>query len=225
MDPVRKWLGSDPVRYDNYGPFSAGELAHELSPWMTPYVSDVEVSGRSLAEMSALTSLSIPTVDAAIHGGTTAFISAVYSLYEAIMGRRAVIRTTEVGTRLDKRGNGIIYPPARIVETRLQELATYWLSHLDTYPVLTAAVSMMAISNVHPFDDGNGRVARLLFHWTLNRSRTSLFYLPLHELAALSSCGYLIRARQAQLHGHWDPLLVYFELVGNRFFAEPVSRA
>ena len=72
--------------------------------------------------------------------------------------------------------------------------------------------------NVHPFGDGNGRVARVVFNWMMLERARRFAYLPLSELAALSDGGFLLRLREAQYFGRWNGLVQFIHLAASRLF-------
>ncbi|MFH1724076.1 MAG: Fic family protein [Elusimicrobiota bacterium] len=64
-------------------------------------------------------------------------------------------------------------PPAGRLEA---EMGTFfgWVNHIgDMDPVLRAAEAHLWFVTIHPFDDGNGRVARAIADWALARSENS----------------------------------------------------
>lgn len=69
-----------------------------------------------------------------------------------------------------------IPPPAHEVEARLTELLLFFNSDpLDrespfVHPILKACIVHFMIGYIHPFSDGNGRLARSLFYWSLLKS-------------------------------------------------------
>lgn len=58
-----------------------------------------------------------------------------------------------------------------------KEMATFfeWANRADesTDPVLQAALAHLWFVTIHPFDDGNGRIARAIADWQLARSDNS----------------------------------------------------
>ncbi len=92
-------------------------------------------------------------------------------------------------------------PPARIVP----RLMTEWLAWLDgagrTYhPVVRAAIAHHDFEAVHPFDDGNGRVGRLLLNLLLMRDG----YAPALLLRDWRTA--YIRALQVATNGTYTPI-------------------
>lgn len=68
------------------------------------------------------------------------------------------------------RGSNMTPPPAREVERLMHEWVT-WLSQegLQYEPVIRATIAHHGFEVVHPFEDGNGRVGRLLLNLMLMR--------------------------------------------------------
>ena len=78
------------------------------------------------------------------------------------------IRKVEVVIR-DSKGN-IIHrgAPVSKVKTLLIELCDWYEKHENKYPpLLVAALVHNQFENIHPFQDGNGRVGRLLLNYVL----------------------------------------------------------
>lgn len=66
--------------------------------------------------------------------------------------------------------NNIVHQgaPARVVETSLIELVKWYDEHENKYPpLLLAAIIHNQFEDIHPFQDGNGRVGRLLLNFIL----------------------------------------------------------
>ena len=64
-------------------------------------------------------------------------------------------------------------PPARLLDA---EVATFveWVNQPDSLdPVLKSAIAHLWFVTIHPFDDGNGRIARAIADWILARSEKS----------------------------------------------------
>ncbi len=70
-------------------------------------------------------------------------------------------------------GSGVIIhrgAPSKYVESLLKELIDWYLKNKKKYPgILLAAVVHNQFENIHPFQDGNGRVGRLLLNLILLR--------------------------------------------------------
>ena len=77
-------------------------------------------------------------------------------------------KNVEVGIR-DAKGN-IVHAgaPSKEVKKLLKELCEWYQKHKNKYPpVLVAALVHNQFENIHPFQDGNGRVGRLLLNYAL----------------------------------------------------------
>ena len=77
-----------------------------------------------------------------------------------------VVNVTKKGEEVQYEG-----PPAKIVASSFDDLLL-WLQKegSNLHPVLTAGILHYEFVSIHPFADGNGRVARLLTMWYLNKT-------------------------------------------------------
>lgn len=65
-------------------------------------------------------------------------------------------------------------PTARLLEKEMSEFLVWANDSEDgTDPVLRAALGHLWFVTIHPFDDGNGRIARAIADWALARSENS----------------------------------------------------
>lgn len=92
------------------------------------------------------------------------------------------LRTVEVVIR-DKSGN-IIHQgaPAKDVPDLLRELVLWYNRNKKTYPpLLLAALMHNQLENIHPFQDGNGRVGRLLLNFVLLKHKYPVIDIRLED--------------------------------------------
>lgn len=106
-------------------------------------------------------------------------------------------------------GIRVQFPPIASSRRQITELRAFMAD--DTIPpIIGATVVLAALLNMHPFKDGNGRVARMMFNvvcWRAGMPDT--LYLPLKEMFLLSKGGFEIRLRQLEINNDWNGLLDY----------------
>lgn len=119
-------------------------------------------------------------------------------------------RRTRAQTAADSAGRYFRYPASDQIPRRMEELGEVLASPADRPDAFDAVMTLVAVSNLHPFRDGNGRVARVLFNGLLQRRQANpSCYLPLHPLALLSRGGFVVRIRLAEIRGEWLPLIQF----------------
>jgi Fic family protein len=64
-------------------------------------------------------------------------------------------------------------PPAKRLDGEMQAFLEWFNANADTDPVLKAGLAHLWFVTVHPFDDGNGRIARVIADMALARSEKS----------------------------------------------------
>jgi hypothetical protein len=212
---VSAWLARRPIRYRDLGPFQVEQLEHELSDYMAMAVSDAPSDGRSMVEFEVMKQL--PPIESI--GGEDALVELLLQLDRLLCGSSDGFRREDIQTRPDYLGNCVRYPSPEEIGPSLRRLYGHWREYAAVKPGLAAVVILAAVTNLHPFQDGNGRVARVLFNHLLNTARHEPIYLPIHEIAALSRGGFLIRLRQAQYYGEWRPLFGFLAQCAETLFA------
>lgn len=116
---------------------------------------------------------------------------------------------------------GIIFETATPFDTpgRMTELVAWTrtaLAERSLHPLLVAAVFTVVFLEIHPFQDGNGRLSRILT--TLLLLRSGYAYVPYSSLESVienSKEGYYLALRQTQqtIRGpkpNWHPWTIYF---------------
>jgi Fic family protein len=64
-------------------------------------------------------------------------------------------------------------PAAQLLDREMSQFLAWANKSDDTDPVLRAALAHLWFVAIHPFDDGNGRIARAIADWALARSENS----------------------------------------------------
>lgn len=123
----------------------------------------------------------------------------------------------------DADGNevGVVFETATPFDTpkRMGELVEWTqgaLAEHALHPLLAAAIFTVVFLEIHPFQDGNGRLSRILT--TLLLLRTGYAYVPYSSLESVienGKEGYYLALRQTQrtIRGerpNWQPWIVYF---------------
>lgn len=184
---------------------SMAPLRHELSDAYLARNGAADAPVRTDAEHAALDAhgASLAAVDRA------AFADALVAINGHVTDGAGGWRCGQVGTVPDRHGNRIVFPSrgrsAEQIE-RIREL----LARRDIPAVFVAAMTLALLTNCHPFRDGNGRVARLMFNHALRRGgMPPTVYIAFSEFARRSDGGYLIALRKGELRGDWTPYLAF----------------
>lgn len=95
------------------------------------------------------------------------------------------------------KSNGIVYheaPSISFVKKELNKLIDFANDKSDTtfiHPIIKAIMLHFWIGYLHPFTDGNGRLARLLFYWyLLKKDYWAFAYLPISKIIKKSPIQY-----------------------------------
>jgi hypothetical protein len=104
-----------------------------------------------------------------IPGGMT--IAGLKAPHRAL-GLSGQIRSTRMSVMITQEGTRLDYLHAPLIDERI----TAFLEHVNDNPLRLAPLhlavtAMMDFLIIHPFEDGNGRMARLMFQWTLARHK------------------------------------------------------
>lgn len=115
----------------------------------------------------------------------------IKQLYGAVMNADGgdIFRKDEQNARVvDIRDDAVLYEPPKSadIETLLLSLCDYINADTDTNPVIKAAALHFLFAYIHPFADGNGRAARILFYWyALKKGLGAFKYLPVSKTLRL----------------------------------------
>lgn len=127
------------------------------------------------------------------------------------------------------RNNGeieVVHPPCEQIERLLAEIASYLEAtrrdHI--HPLLVAAALHYQIVAIHPFADGNGRVARFLAELCLLQAGVVSPALPLTLIFRRHYAGYLARLAGVTLKEDWNKWIRFFCAAIAQEVAEAIKR-
>jgi hypothetical protein len=110
----------------------------------------------------------------------------------------------------DELGNCVEFPDWKQCELLIGALSHFVRANLDAHPALTAMVAYGAIVHAHPFEDGNGRTARTIYHLIMSAGTGSRHFVPIARLSALRHGSFLIKMRRALYGADWDAFHSFF---------------
>jgi Fic/DOC family len=134
------------------------------------------------------------------------------SMVSELLGREVQLRVSGAGLEPDAGGVLIRFCAPAEVPALINELHAE-ISTSSLNPAMKAVFMLVSLLNIHPFEDGNGRCARIWFNTMLEIGYGGRFLLPLRSFAELSSGGFEIRMRDAEINGRWQPLVNYLAVV------------
>jgi Fic family protein len=107
--------------------------------------------------------------------------------------------------------NASFVPPSPMVIVTALENWEKYLSHHEIDPIVQTAIMHAQFELIHPFEDGNGRIGRLLIPLTLykqNRLKTPNFYLS--EILEKNRAEYYERLNKISSEGDWYGWVRFF---------------
>ncbi len=117
------------------------------------------------------------------------FVELLGSWHRSVMGGRPEQRPGEFKRHANRAGSTVFVAPDRVIGTlrRAFDVAAQLLD-----PFARAAFFMFAVAEIHPFQDGNGRVARIAMNAELSAAAQNRIIIPtvyrLNYLSALKGC-------------------------------------
>ncbi|PXV56886.1 Fic/DOC family protein [Dyella jiangningensis] len=137
-------------------------------------------------------------------GNLDRFVDYLEELSTRVLNGPSSMRNHPIYTAADRHGRFVEYPAASSIRDQLGLLLDV-LANPATDALFRATVAYVTIVNVHPFSDGNGRVARHLFNAVLRDDGLKLgAYVPIKELIAISRSGLIIHTARAWKRWEWN---------------------
>lgn len=134
------------------------------------------------------------------------------------MGKYKTIENS-VAAMQDGKIVGIVFKTATAFETPflMEQLVAWYNEEIERrvyHPLLLISVFIVSFLAIHPFQDGNGRLSRVLAALLLLRS--GFVYVPFSSIESViekSKASYYLKLRQTQLsleeeHPDWRPFLI-----------------
>lgn len=75
---------------------------------------------------------------------------------------------------------------------------------------INSIILYTSLLSIHPFSDGNGRVARTILSCSLSYTFSKKIFIPEANLSSISRAGILLAKREAHILGNWIPIIDLF---------------
>lgn len=192
------------------------DIHHRLTPLFARPDTPIDM-GAARREHAVLLSAA-PLLHAAFHDDDpAALIDAMMRIAHDLTGI-GQLRDCHRCASPDRFGRYVVFAPPERIADQLAVIARALRCGEPRPRSFDAMLALVAITNCHPFVDGNGRLSRILASWLLHPHATgAALYLPLREIAIYARGGYVLRVRQAEILGDWEPLS-RFLLASMRFW-------
>jgi fido (protein-threonine AMPylation protein) len=118
-----------------------------------------------------------------------------------------LFRTTDARVM---RGSQVAYvAPQPSMAPRLTEELFEWLKNPGEHPLIASAVFHYQLLYIHPFSDGNGRIARLWHSLLLEKWRPALGALRIEEAAERQKANYLLSLERSDRQKSASPFVFF----------------
>jgi len=213
MDAVRRAATVQREPADLSTPRLWRALEHPLASRLgSPPGPDLrEARRRTTAERQAARLWAEPFAQVLAQGRVAPFGECLQAIASQVLGAPTTRRTGMVGTERGTDGRFVRFPRPDTIRARLADLLAFLRAQADAPPIFRAAVALVALSNCHPFTDGNGRTARVVFNLILAEALGSETYVPLYELGNRPWGSLTLFLRAAELHGAWAELFDFLQ--------------
>ncbi|MDR1514249.1 MAG: Fic family protein [Synergistaceae bacterium] len=138
-------------------------------------------------------------------------ISDLMKAHEKLLGRSVpeagVFRTTEA--RVTRGAQVAFVPPLPSSAKRLTDELFEWLDEPGEHPLIAFSIFHYQLLCIHPFTDGNGRLARLWHSALIGKWRPSLASLNLEEAVTRDKADYLMALERSDRQKNAAPFVLY----------------
>lgn len=124
------------------------------------------------------------------------FTKLLRARHQVLMSARAEAHPGTFKTQTNRAGSSIFVAPELVQGTLAKSLEYY---HALNHPFARAAYLMFVVSEIHPFRDGNGRIARIMMNAELVRAQQQKVLIP-----TSFRTDYLLTLKRLSRHG--DPI-------------------
>lgn len=178
------------------------ELEHYIDVEAVDHSSELAKAKMEWAVYSRLISLT-PLIQ---HTSFEDFLTIVLDIHRRLGAGSNSWRQVAVGLRPDRAGNRVVFPPYRHCRDLLSNLHEYLIANTHTDPFLSACAALVTVLYAHPFDDGNGRTARVLYNLVVGSALRTRHFIPLPLMTIIHRGSFLIKLRRVLYGGEWKPL-------------------
>ncbi len=176
-------------------------------------LSDKNVEGNVEMMLDATQNYLKPFTNERLFGWHSALFSSGYSgMYKIEVGRYRTGEMLIVSGAMGKEKIHYEAVPRSIVKTEMDKFLKWLNQNNQTDPVLKAAIAHFWFIIIHPFDDGNGRIARAITDLLLNRaeSSTERFYSMSSQMLVERKQYYDVLQKVQHSNGDITEWLIWF---------------
>ncbi len=199
----------------------ASQLAHPLAEFVSASESLPEFRGNAHdLELEATLKHAEIIGESIARNDSALFGESLCSIASDLIGREMRFRDATITTTSDSRGICVMFPDHRHIPARLSELIS--LIRSSSCPIALKAISsQVVLLNLHPFRDGNGRVARVLFNSVFSEfRRAEHLNIPFYHIRNMTPFTFEICVRMIELRGSWKELVTYYSKILESLSAE-----
>ena len=208
-DALRTWLAGGRAQWRRLRDCGLPLPGHRLTQY-AHFDFDTDTGcARSTAEMVRL-SQARQLVACSSEMSDQEFLLELTALHSGFNGNVGKLRDMPVFSAADAEGYAIRYPPPDQARASLIASRAPLARYARETPGFAALAFMVVLGAAHPFEDGNGRVARLMSNAILQESGSAAIYLPFHEVSYITDGSLILCLREAAYFGRWEPMAKWF---------------
>lgn len=181
-------------------------LGDEIAQYLTPDVKSGSTNYKGHSEMAGLL-VALETAPEVALASDQAFVGFIERIHQVVEADKPGFRTGSMTTVQDARGNMASFPGITEGLEHLKSICSDLSTAALEFPATVGVILMLYISIIHPFRDGNGRVGRILYNWSVCSKLGIRNMLPIKVLANCSNGGDIIKQRRASHHNDWMPMI------------------
>ncbi len=139
------------------------------------------------------------------------FIRLLEAIASNLSENTVFTRFTPIYTKPDALGYYWEYPDASTITEHLTNLHLFLQAPAVISPLFKALTAIVILNCVHPFQDGNGRVSRIIFNGILQYyGMPQESYIPCKHYFIACDMGFTIRVRYTFMTNDWTEIVLFF---------------